>query len=69
MERLMPINATLAEPSGQVIVEMARKLSVDVIVIASHARKGFMRFLKKDLAQQVLQNAPCSVFVVRSYQG
>lgn len=52
-------------PLDQVIVEMARKLGVDVIVIASQARKGFMRFLKKDLARKVLQNSPCSVFVVR----
>ncbi len=52
-------------PFGQVIVDMARKLGVDLIVIASQARKGLMRFLKKDLAQQVLQKAPCSVFVVR----
>jgi len=56
-------------PFAQVIVEMARKLGVDVIVIASQARKGLMRFLKKDLAQQVLRDAPCSVFVVRSSRG
>jgi nucleotide-binding universal stress UspA family protein len=53
-------------PLDQVIVEKARILGVDVIVIAAQARKGFMRFLKKDLAQQVLEDAPCSVFVVRS---
>jgi len=55
-------------PFDQVIVEMARKLGVDVIVIASQARKGWMRFLKMDLAQQILRDAPCSVFVVRSVQ-
>ena len=53
-------------PFDRVIVEMARKLGVDVIVMAWQAPKGLMRFLKKDLAQQVLQNAPCSVFVLRS---
>ncbi len=53
-------------PFDRVIVEMARKFSVDLIVIASQARKGLMGLLKKDLAQQVLRDAPCSVCVVRS---
>ena len=53
-------------PVDQVILETARKLGVDVIVIASQGCKGFMRFLKKDLAQRILQDAPCSVFVVRN---
>jgi nucleotide-binding universal stress UspA family protein len=52
-------------PVDQVIVEMARKLGVDVIVIASQAPKGLLRFFKKDLAQKILRDAPCSVFVVR----
>jgi nucleotide-binding universal stress UspA family protein len=56
-------------PFARVIVEMARKLGVDVIVIASQAPKGLMRFLKKDLAQKVLRDAPCSVFVVRNSRG
>jgi nucleotide-binding universal stress UspA family protein len=53
-------------PVDRVIIETARKLGVDLIVIASQRRKGLTRFLKKDLAQQLLQNAPCSVFAVRS---
>ena len=53
-------------PVDRVIIETARKLGIDLIVIASQAQKGLIRFLKKDLAQHLLQNAPCSVFVVRS---
>jgi nucleotide-binding universal stress UspA family protein len=56
-------------PADRVIIETARKLSVDLIVIASQAPKGLMRVFKKNLAQQLLQNAPCSVFVVRSPLG
>jgi universal stress protein A len=56
-------------PVHRVIIEKARKLSVDVIVMASQHRKGLMRFIKKDIIEQVLQNAPCSVFVVRSPQN
>ncbi len=56
-------------PIHRVIIEKAGKLSVDVIVMASQNRKGLMRFFKKNIAEQVLQNAPCSVFVVRSPQN
>jgi len=56
-------------PIHRVIIEKARKLSVDVIVMISQNRKGLMRFFKKDITEQVLQNAPCSVFVVRSPQN
>ena len=52
-------------PVARVIVEMAKKLGVDVIVLASKDRKGLMRFFKKDLAQRVLRDASCSVFVIR----
>lgn len=55
-------------PIPRVIVEKARELSVDVIVMAACRRKGWMRFFKEDVIQQVIQNAPCSVFVVRSPQ-
>ena len=53
-------------PLARVIIETARKFSVDLIVIASQAQRGFMRFFKNDLAQQILQHAPCSVFVIRN---
>ena len=52
-------------PIHRVIVEKARKLGVDVIVMASPNRKGLMRFIKKDITQLVIRKAPCSVFVVQ----
>jgi len=56
-------------PIHRVIIEKARNLNVDVIVMASQNRKGLMRFIKKDITAQVMQNASCSVFVVRSPQN
>jgi len=56
-------------PIQRVIIEKARNLNVDVIVMASQNRTGLMRFIKKDITAQVMQNAPCSVFVVRSPQN
>ena len=56
-------------PIQRVIIEIARKLGVDVIVMASQNRTGLMRLIKKDVTEQVMQNAHCSVLVVRSPQN
>jgi nucleotide-binding universal stress UspA family protein len=56
-------------PVYRVIVEKARQFSVDVIVLASQDRKGWVRFFKKNIAGQVIRNAPCSVLVVRAPKG
>lgn len=56
-------------PIHRVIIEKAREFGVDVIVMASQNRKGLMRLIKKDVTEQVMQNAHCSVFVVRSPQN
>lgn len=56
-------------PIHRVIIEKARELGVDVIVMASQNRKGWNRFFKKDTIEQVIQNAPCSVFAVRCPQS
>jgi nucleotide-binding universal stress UspA family protein len=56
-------------PVYRVIIEKARQLSVDVIVMASQNRKGWARFFKNNITAQVIRNSPCSVFVVRSPEG
>ena len=52
-------------PVYGVIVEKARQLNVDVIVMASQERKGWAQFFKKNITAQVIRNSPCSVFVVK----
>ena len=56
-------------PVYRVVVEKARQLSVDVIVIALPERKGWVHFFKKNITAQVIRTAPCSVFVVRPPAG
>jgi nucleotide-binding universal stress UspA family protein len=56
-------------PAYRVIVEKARQFNVDVIVMASQNRKGWLQFFKKNTTAQVIRNAPCSVFVVRLPEG
>jgi nucleotide-binding universal stress UspA family protein len=55
-------------PMARVIVEKARELSVDVIVMPAQRPKGWLRFFKENVMLRVIQNAPCSVFAVRGPQ-
>ena len=51
-------------PIHRVIVEKAIEFNVDIIVMASQDRQGWVRFFKENITAQVIRNAPCSVFVV-----
>ena len=52
-------------PIYRVIVEKARQFSVDVIVMASKDRMGWVRFFKNNVTARVIRDAPCSVFLVK----
>ena len=56
-------------PVYRVVIEKARQLSVDIIVVGQQDRKGWMRFSKKNDVEQITRNAPCSVFVARPSEG
>lgn len=62
------LKATAAVFSGnakEVILEDARKWDADLIVVGSHGRRGFKRFLLGSVSEAVAMNAHCSVVVVR----
>jgi nucleotide-binding universal stress UspA family protein len=48
------------------IVDGARKIQADLIVLASHGRSGVSRAILGSVADKVLRTAPCPVLVVRS---
>ena len=48
------------------IVDKAKELGVDVIVIATHGRTGLGHVLLGSVAEKVIRHAPCPVFVVRN---
>jgi nucleotide-binding universal stress UspA family protein len=61
------LKATGAVFSGnakEVILEEARKWNADLIVVGSHGRRGFRRFLLGSVSEAVAMNAHCSVVVV-----
>lgn len=62
------LKATGAVFSGnakEAILEEARKWNADLIVVGSHGRRGFKRFLLGSVSEAVAMDAHCSVVVVR----
>ena len=62
------LKATGSVHSGKakdVILEEARNWNADFIVVGSHGRRGFKRFLLGSVSEAVAMNAHCSVVVVR----
>jgi nucleotide-binding universal stress UspA family protein len=63
------LKATTAVLSGnpkEVILDEAKKWNADLIVVGSHGRRRFKRFLLGSVSEAVAMNAHCSVVVVRS---
>jgi universal stress protein A len=48
-----------------VIVDAARRLKADVIIMTTHGRTGVKRALMGSVAETVLRHAPCPVLTVR----
>lgn len=47
------------------IIETARSLPADMIVISTHGRTGLKHVFLGSVTEGVVQRAPCPVFVVR----
>lgn len=54
----------MGEPAGA-ILRTARRHAADLIVMATHGRRGFTRVLLGSVAEMVLREAPCPVLCVR----
>ena len=62
--------ATFAAESGDpvtTIVDQALATSADLIVMGTHGRRGFQRFLLGSVAEQLLREAPCPVMTIPSH--
>lgn len=51
------------------IVEEAEKYGADFVFVGSHGHGGFVRFLLGSVAKAVVQNAACSVEVIRRHDA
>ena len=47
------------------ILEIAESWPADLIVLGSHGKKGFTRFLLGSVSQSIVSHSPCSVEVVK----
>ena len=54
----------IGEPAGS-IPNTAERHAADLIVMATHGRRGFSRILLGSIAEMVLRSAPCPVLCVR----
>lgn len=66
------VNARIELRAGQpaeAIVEFARIMQADLLVIATQGRTGLARVLMGSVAEQVVRHAPCAVLVVRPEIG
>jgi nucleotide-binding universal stress UspA family protein len=63
--RLEATTAVLSGNTRDVILEEAKKWTADLIVVGSHGRRGFKRFLLGSVSEAIATNAHCSVVVVR----
>lgn len=67
LEQEMHIQVAVEVEAGDpasVLVELAMRLHVDAIVMSTHGRSGFSRWIFGSVTQKVLGVTPCPVFVV-----
>lgn len=55
----------IAGPPAEVILDEAKLLNANLIVIGSHGRSGITRFLLGSVSGAVASHAPCNVMIVR----
>lgn len=58
------INVTVGDPSSE-IIDYAKAVETDLIVIPSHGRTGIARFFLGSVAERVVRFAHCPVVVLR----
>ncbi len=52
------------DPAGE-ILELVRNESVDLVVVGSHGRTGFKKFLLGSVSARIVNEAPCPVLVIK----
>ena len=56
----------VAQPTGEAILEAARRLEADLIVMGTHGRGGLRRIALGSVAEHVVRHASCPVVTVRA---
>ena len=53
---------------AETIINVAKDLKVDFIVMSTHGRTGFSRWAFGSIAEKVIRGAECPVFIVRNVE-
>lgn len=53
--------------AAPVILEYARNEEMDLVVLATHGRRGVQRMLLGSVAEDVVRSAPCPVLTVKAF--
>ncbi len=67
-KRLAGITSQVHAPAGETsksVADLARAVKADVVVIASHGRRGLSRLFLGSAADKIIRESPCPVLVVR----
>jgi nucleotide-binding universal stress UspA family protein len=51
------------------IIDVAREIGADLIVMGTHGRRGVRRALIGSIAESVVRTAPCPVLTIREHQA
>ena len=58
------LHVTTGDPAVEVL-QAATRLGIDLIVMATHGRKGFRRLVLGSVAERVIREAQCPVLTVK----
>jgi universal stress protein A len=58
------VKVMMGDP-GLEVLQVAKRLGVDLIVMATHGRKGLRRLVLGSVAERVVREAPCPVLTVK----
>jgi universal stress protein A len=58
------LHVVTGDPAVEVL-QLAARLSIDLIVMATHGRKGLRRLVLGSVAERVVREAPCPVLTVK----
>ena len=59
----------LSGETAEVIAETCKRYNADEVIVPSHARHGFSRIWYGSVADEIVDEAPCAVLVLKMPQG
>jgi universal stress protein A len=60
------IIVTVATNPGTEVVRIAKELKADIVIMATHGRKGLSHLVLGSVAERVVRESPCPVLTVRA---